>query len=41
MCPGKSSLFFLTKLCENCKIIRRKGAIRVICTNRRHKQRQG
>ena len=29
------------KLCENCKIIRRKGVIRVICTNARHKQRQG
>jgi large subunit ribosomal protein L36 len=29
------------KLCENCKIIRRKGVIRVLCTNRRHKQRQG
>ena len=23
------------KLCENCKIIRRKGVIRVICTNAR------
>ena len=21
------------KLCENCKIVRRKGVIRVICTN--------
>jgi large subunit ribosomal protein L36 len=29
------------KLCEHCKIIRRKGVIRVICTNQRHKQRQG
>ena len=29
------------KLCENCKIIQRKGVIRVICTNARHKQRQG
>jgi len=29
------------KLCENCKIIRRKGVIRVICSNKRHKQRQG
>jgi large subunit ribosomal protein L36 len=29
------------KLCENCKIIRSKGVIRVICTNARHKQRQG
>ena len=23
------------KLCENCKIIKRKGVIRVICTNAR------
>ena len=29
------------KKLENCKIIRRKGVIRVICTNARHKQRQG
>ena len=29
------------KLCENCKIVKRKGVIRVICTNARHKQRQG
>jgi large subunit ribosomal protein L36 len=29
------------KLCENCKIIRRKGAVHVICKNPKHKQRQG
>jgi len=29
------------KLCDKCKIIRRKGVVRVICTNPRHKQRQG
>jgi len=29
------------RICENCKIIRRKGIVRVICTNPRHKQRQG
>jgi len=29
------------KICKNCKIIRRKGTIRVICGNARHKQRQG
>lgn len=28
------------KMCERCKIIRRKGVVRVICTNPRHKQRQ-
>lgn len=27
--------------CDRCKIIRRKGVVRVICTNARHKQRQG
>ncbi|TAL00169.1 MAG: 50S ribosomal protein L36 [Verrucomicrobia bacterium] len=29
------------KLCEHCKIVRRNRVIRVICTNKRHKQRQG
>ena len=29
------------KMCEQCKIIRRKGVVRVICVNPRHKQRQG
>jgi large subunit ribosomal protein L36 len=29
------------RICENCKIIRRKGVVRVICTNPKHKQRQG
>jgi large subunit ribosomal protein L36 len=29
------------KMCDKCKIIRRKGAVRVICDNPRHKQRQG
>jgi large subunit ribosomal protein L36 len=29
------------KICEHCKVIRRKGVIRVICSrNPRHKQRQ-
>jgi len=28
-------------MCRNCKIIRRNGAVRVICTEPRHKQRQG
>jgi large subunit ribosomal protein L36 len=27
--------------CENCKIVRRKGVVRVLCRNPRHKQRQG
>ncbi|TDI97820.1 MAG: 50S ribosomal protein L36 [Caldithrix sp.] len=29
------------KMCDNCKIIRRKGRVIVICKNPRHKQRQG
>ena len=29
------------KMCRHCKIIRRKGVVRVICTDPRHKQRQG
>ena len=30
------------KICRNCKIIRHKGVVRVICTSDvRHKQRQG
>lgn len=29
------------KICRNCKIIKRKGVVRVICTDPRHKQRQG
>ena len=29
------------RICENCRIIRRKGVVRVICTNPLHKQRQG
>ncbi len=28
-------------ICEGCKVIRRKGKVRVICKNPRHKQRQG
>jgi large subunit ribosomal protein L36 len=27
--------------CERCKIIRRKGAVMVICSNPKHKQKQG
>jgi large subunit ribosomal protein L36 len=29
------------RLCERCKIIKRHGAVRVICENPKHKQRQG
>ena len=29
------------KICNKCKIIKRRGIVRVICINPRHKQRQG
>nr|UTM96850.1 ribosomal protein L36 [Driessenia sp. Lin701] len=29
------------KICDKCRLIRRKGRIIVICSNPRHKQRQG
>ena len=29
------------RICEHCKIVRRRGVVRVICTNPKHKQRQG
>jgi len=29
------------KICAKCKIIRRRGIVRVICANPKHKQKQG
>ncbi|HNO76774.1 MAG TPA: 50S ribosomal protein L36 [Phycisphaerae bacterium] len=30
------------RICENCRVIKRKGVVRVICkANPKHKQRQG
>lgn len=29
------------KICDKCKIVRRNGKIFVICSNPKHKQRQG
>ncbi|MCQ9369194.1 50S ribosomal protein L36 [Brevibacterium sp. 50QC2O2] len=29
------------RICDNCKVIRRNSRVMVICTNPRHKQRQG
>ena len=29
------------KICRDCKVVRRKGVVRVTCKNPRHKQRQG
>lgn len=31
----------IRRMCENCRIIRRHGKVRVICKNPRHKQVQG
>ena len=29
------------RICEHCKVVRRRGRVYVICSNPRHKQRQG
>jgi large subunit ribosomal protein L36 len=29
------------RICEQCKVVRRQGVVRVICVNPKHKQRQG
>jgi large subunit ribosomal protein L36 len=29
------------RICDKCKIVRRRGVVRVLCTNQKHKQRQG
>ncbi|MEG0025686.1 MAG: 50S ribosomal protein L36 [Bacilli bacterium] len=29
------------KMCDDCKVVKRKGIIYVICKNPKHKQRQG
>ncbi len=29
------------KMCNKCRIIKRRGVLRVICENPKHKQRQG
>ncbi|HZM70263.1 MAG TPA: 50S ribosomal protein L36 [Candidatus Cryosericum sp.] len=29
------------KICDKCKVIKRRGVVRVICGNPKHKQRQG
>ena len=28
-------------ICQKCKIVKREGVVRVMCTNPKHKQRQG
>jgi len=29
------------KICDKCKLVRRKGVLRVLCKDAKHKQRQG
>ncbi|MDZ7789598.1 MAG: 50S ribosomal protein L36 [Xanthomonadales bacterium] len=29
------------KICRHCKVVRRNGVVYVICTDPKHKQRQG
>jgi len=29
------------KICAKCMVVRRRGVVRIICANVRHKQRQG
>ncbi|MDD5482728.1 MAG: 50S ribosomal protein L36 [Kiritimatiellae bacterium] len=29
------------KICERCKIIKRRGIVHIVCSNPRHRQRQG
>ena len=31
----------IRKICDRCKIIKRRGVLRVVCINPKHKQRQG
>ncbi|HTY56537.1 MAG TPA: 50S ribosomal protein L36 [Candidatus Binataceae bacterium] len=29
------------KICKNCKVVTRQRVVRILCSNPRHKQRQG
>ncbi|MEC8276204.1 MAG: 50S ribosomal protein L36 [Myxococcota bacterium] len=29
------------KICDKCRVIKRRGVVRIICENPKHKQRQG
>jgi large subunit ribosomal protein L36 len=29
------------KICTKCKVVKRHGVVRVVCSNPKHKQRQG
>jgi large subunit ribosomal protein L36 len=28
-------------ICDKCRVVRRRGVVRIICSNVKHKQRQG
>ncbi|PIR97014.1 MAG: 50S ribosomal protein L36 [Candidatus Doudnabacteria bacterium CG10_big_fil_rev_8_21_14_0_10_41_10] len=28
-------------MCDKCKVVKRKGVVRIICENAKHKQKQG
>lgn len=28
-------------ICQKCRVVKRKGVVRVVCSDPRHKQRQG
>ena len=43
-CPSRGIMKVrasVKRMCDKCKVIRRRGVVRVICTNQKHKQRQG
>jgi large subunit ribosomal protein L36 len=29
------------KMCDKCHVVRRRGVVRILCSNPKHKQRQG
>jgi large subunit ribosomal protein L36 len=29
------------KICDKCRVVKRKGVVRILCANPKHKQRQG
>ena len=43
--PGRASGMkvraSVKRICDKCKVVRRKGVVFVVCSNPRHKQRQG
>jgi large subunit ribosomal protein L36 len=41
MIDGPALTVKRTAVCRKCKIVRRRGVVRVICEDPRHKQRQG